>query len=131
MQPERQRDLVLWDGDCGFCRRGIQWFAARDADDRLEMVPYQEAPSPPMTPELARKCARALYVVHPDGTMTRAGRAILYMLGAIGHPVWARVLAWPPMVWAVELGYWLVARNRHVASRLFFTQEPADRSRRG
>ena len=128
-------DLVLWDGDCGFCRRGVLWFEQRDAERRLRMVPYQEAPSPPMTPALAAACARALYVVHPDGSTTRAGRAILYMLGVIGHPRLARVLAWPPLIWLVEIAYWLVARNRRLASRFLFTREipaagkarPADR----
>ena len=129
-----RRDLVLWDGDCGFCRRGVRWFERRDVAGRMQMVPYQEAPSPPMTPELAAACGRALYIVHPDGRMTRAGRAILYMIGAIGYPRLARVLAWPPFVWAVELGYWLVARNRHIASRWLFTRDdtgPASTDRRG
>lgn len=125
---EHDRDIVLWDGDCGFCRRGVRWFEQRDRAHRMRMLPYQEAPSPPMTPELAAECDRALYVLHPDGRRTRAGRAILYMLGVIGHRRTARVLALPPLVWLVELGYWLVARNRHVASRVLFTREPdADR----
>jgi predicted DCC family thiol-disulfide oxidoreductase YuxK len=122
-EPSENRDLVLWDGDCGFCRRGVRWFERRDVAGRMRMLPYQEAPSPPMTPELAAACDRALYIVHPDGSMTRAGRAILYMLGSIGHPRLAGWLARAPCVWAVEFGYWLVARNRHIASRLFFTRE--------
>ena len=116
-------DLVLWDGDCGFCRRGVHWFAERDRAQRMRMVPYQDAPSPPMTPALAAECARALYIVHPDGTMTRAGRAILYMLGVVGFPRIARVLAWPPLIWLVEIAYWIVARNRKLASRFLFTRE--------
>jgi predicted DCC family thiol-disulfide oxidoreductase YuxK len=116
-------DLVLWDGDCGFCRRGIRWFERRDTAGRMKMVPYQEAPSPPMTPVLAAECDRALYILHPDGSRTGSGRAILYMFGVIGHPKLARSLAWPPLVWLVELGYWLMARNRHIASKLLFTRE--------
>jgi predicted DCC family thiol-disulfide oxidoreductase YuxK len=122
------KSLVLWDGDCAFCRRGVRWFEDRDVGERMQMTPYQEAPSPPMTPELAAACDRALYVVHPDGTMTRAGRAILFMLGAVGYPRTARVLGWPPLVWLVELGYWLVARNRHIASRLLFTSEADEKA---
>jgi len=122
----QEQDWVLWDGDCGFCRRGMQWFARRDVAGRMRMVPYQQAPSPPMTPELAAACERALYVVHPDGSTTRAGRAILYMLAVIGHPWPARVLSWPPLVWLVELGYRIVAGNRHLFSRILFTREPGD-----
>ena len=117
------RDMVLWDGQCGFCRRGMHWFKKRDSQGQLDMVPFQEAPSPPMTPELALECEKALYIVHPDGSMTRAGRAILYLFATIGYRGMARFLGFVPFVWGVELGYWLVARNRYLASRLFFTRE--------
>ena len=117
------RDIVLWDGQCGFCRRGMRWFEKRDARGQLHMVPFQEAPSPPMTPRLALECERAIYIVHSDGSMTRAGRAILYLFETIGYRRMARFLGFAPFVWGVELGYWLVARNRYLASRLFFTRE--------
>jgi len=112
--------LLLWDGDCAFCRRSVEWVRRRDTRRELEVVPYQQAPAPPMTPELARACARAVHVVTPEGEVLRAGRASLYVLGRIGHPGLARILSLPPLVWAVELGYWLVARNRQFFSRLMF-----------
>ena len=120
------RDIVLWDGDCGFCRRGIRWFQKRDSRGQLQMVPYQDAPSPPMTPELAVACEKALYIVHPDGQMTRAGRAILYLVETIGYPRTAHFLGSIPFVWAIEMGYWLVARNRPIASRFLFTRNESD-----
>jgi predicted DCC family thiol-disulfide oxidoreductase YuxK len=115
-----ERDLVLWDADCGFCRRSAAWAAQKDTQRRLEFVPYQEAPSPPMTPDLAAACERAMHVVKTDGTILRAGRAALYVLGAIGWRRRARVLSWPPLVWFVELGYFIVARNRRFFSRFLF-----------
>ena len=36
----------------------------------------------------------------------------MFVLREIGHPVLGRVLAVPPLVWLVELGYFIVARNR-------------------
>ena len=118
-----KQDIVLWDGQCGFCRRGMHWFQQRDGQGQLKMVPFQEAPSPPMTPELEIECHKAIYIVHPDGSMTRAGRAILYLFETIGYGRLARFLGHAPFVWGVEFGYWLVARNRYVASRIFFTRE--------
>ena len=112
--------LLLWDGDCGFCRRSVEWAERRDGGQAFRAVPYQQAPSPPMTPELRAACARAVHVVTPEGTVLRAGRAALWILQRTGHPVLSRVLALPPLLWAVELGYWLVARNRRIASRLMF-----------
>jgi len=65
-----------------------------------------------MTDALAARCARAAHVLGPDGTLLRAGRASLFVLARIGWPRLARVLGLPPFVWLVEVGYWLVARNR-------------------
>jgi hypothetical protein len=73
-----------------------------------------------MTPELRKACGRAVHLLMPDGQLLRAGRACLWVLERVGFPVLARVLRVPPLVWAVEVGYWLVARNRQLASRFLF-----------
>ncbi len=74
-----RKNLVLWDGACGFCQRSVEWFKRQDASHQFEFVPYQQAPSPPMTEELRRACAKAVHVVMPDGTVIRAGRAVLLL----------------------------------------------------
>jgi hypothetical protein len=76
-----------------------------------------------MTPALRDACARAVHVVRADGTVLRAGRASLHVLGAVGWRGFARVFAWPPLVWLVELGYFIVARNRRFFSRFLFRGE--------
>ena len=84
------------------------------------MIPYQDAPSPPMTPELHRACKLALHVITSDGTVLRAGRGTLHVLAHIGWGWFARFLALPPMIWFVELGYLVVSRNRRFFSRFMF-----------
>jgi predicted DCC family thiol-disulfide oxidoreductase YuxK len=112
--------LLLWDGDCGFCRRSVEWAERRDTSHAFRAIPYQQAPSPPMTTELRQACARAVHVLTAEGPVLRAGRACLWVLERIGYPGLARVLAPPPLVWVVEVGYWLVARNRRLASWVLF-----------
>lgn len=70
-----------------------------------------------MTPALFQACARALHVITPDGRILRAGRACAYILGAIGFTRTARLMTLAPVRPFVELGYWLVARNRHLLTR--------------
>jgi hypothetical protein len=72
-----------------------------------------------MSDALAARCARAVHVITPDGAVLSAGRASLYVLERLGWRA-ARAAACPPFVWFVELGYWLVARNRGLAARVLF-----------
>jgi hypothetical protein len=59
-------------------------------------------------------------VITAEGRVVRAGRASLFVLQRTGYPRLARVLAVPPLVWMVELGYWIVARNRRFFARFLF-----------
>ncbi len=81
-------------------------------------MPFQEAPRPPITDALAARCARAVHVITPEGEILRGGRASLYALDRVGWRRLAAVCSRPPLIWLVEAGYWLVARNRGLLSRL-------------
>ncbi len=82
------------------------------------MAPFQLAPSPPMTPELRGACARAVHVVTREGEVLRAGRASLFVLRELGYRRTARFFSLPPLLLLVEIGYWIVARNRRLAGKL-------------
>ncbi len=71
-----------------------------------------------MTPALREACKRALHAVTSSGTILSAGRATLFVWEQLGHPASARALRIPPLIWAVELGYRIVANNRTFFSRL-------------
>jgi predicted DCC family thiol-disulfide oxidoreductase YuxK len=118
------RAWVIWDGECGFCRRSVAWAVRHDAKGRLRPAPFQRVPSPPMAPQLQRACRRAVHVIKPDGTVLKAGRAALYVLGVVGWPsIVVQLLSLPPLVWLVEIGYRIVANNRMVLSRFLFRDE--------
>ena len=70
-----------------------------------------------MTPGLYTTCARAVHVVKTDGEILRGGRACLFVLETLGWRS-ARMLAFPPFVWAIELGYRIIASNRKLFARL-------------
>ncbi len=77
----------------------------------------------PMTPQLEAVCKRSLHIVKADGTVIRAGRATLFILEHLGWGLWARLLAVPPFIWLVELGYWIVAKNRPIFAKFLFRRE--------
>lgn len=76
-----------------------------------------------MTDALRVACARAVHVVTADGEVLRAGRAAMFILRALGHPVLGTLGATPPFIWVVEIGYGIVARNRRFFSKFLFTRE--------
>jgi predicted DCC family thiol-disulfide oxidoreductase YuxK len=92
----------------------------------VELVPFQQAPSPPMTPELREACRRALHVLTREGQLLRGGRAALFVLERTRLAPLARVGWLPPFVWLVRLGYRLVADNRRFFARFLF-RTPEDR----
>ncbi|MCO4745342.1 MAG: DUF393 domain-containing protein [Proteobacteria bacterium] len=86
---------------------------------RFTVAPYQDADDPAVTDELRAACEFAMHVVTADGEVIRAGRAVLHIFGGLGWPGMG-LLALPPLIWFIELGYTFIARNRRLASRFFF-----------
>ena len=77
-----------------------------------------------MTPQLREQASRAIQVVTIDGHRLAAGRAILFVLAEIGwHPTLSRLGCHRPFIWAIELGYWVVARSRPFFGRFLFRDE--------
>ena len=107
-----ERAWLLFDGDCGFCTRLADWVARRDQGRRLRVTAYQDAPSPPMTPELRAACAEALHAITPRGRVLRGGDATIFTLGAVGRRGLARVLWQRPLRDVMGFGYKIVARMR-------------------
>jgi hypothetical protein len=78
-----------------------------------------------MTPALREACGRALHVVTSSGAILKAGRATLFIAEQLGYHRLARFLLIPPLIWAVELGYAIVAANRSFFSRFLFRSSPS------
>lgn len=116
--PQPARILVLWDGECGFCRACARRIQLLDRHGRFEVVPYQDAPWPPMTQELYNACQRALHVRTPAGRLYRGGDAVIAILRGLGWRNFAHVLMLPGFRQLVHLGYRAVAANRARLTRL-------------
>ncbi len=112
------RPLLIFDGDCGFCRRSVERLRAEIAD-RIDYEPYQTAAD--RFPSIAKEnFNRAVYFIEPDGRATRGAEAIFRALkfGANrSAPLWmyekipgARAIA--------NFSYAAVARNRGLFSWL-------------
>jgi predicted DCC family thiol-disulfide oxidoreductase YuxK len=106
--------ILIFDGECDFCQEWAGWLALRDANTRkFRICPRTVVPSPPMTPLLMVQAQRAAQLITMDGRQLSGGRAVLFALRETNwHPHLVRLLEHRPFIWAVELGYKIVAANR-------------------
>lgn len=121
--PKKARHLVLWDGDCGFCRRSVEWLAAQDKRGALEFKPYQ---SVDLAPSLAESCSHAVHVIKADGEVIRAGRAMMFCGLYTRFSGWARIAMWPIFLPFIEIGYKFIASHRMLVSKVLFKTERPD-----
>lgn len=114
------KPLVIFDGDCQFCRRWIERWRELTGTG-VEYAPFQEAAA--RFPEIPREnFEQALHFIEPDGKVYRGAEAIFRSLGRARRRRW---LVWcyervPGFATITESAYRVVARNRVVAS--FFTR---------
>jgi lipase maturation factor 1 len=111
--------LVLFDGDCPFCRRWAERWSS-DYAGRLEVLPFQSACRRfPEIPPAAY--SEALQLVEPDGRVYAGAYAALRARArgrakrGLFLPVYESV---PGASALLEFGYRIVARHRRVFSML-------------
>src|ERR1044071_7813260 len=118
MTPSIKKPLVVFDGDCGFCRFWIARYKAYTGD-RVDYFPFQEVAS--QFPDVPLKnFKKAVHLIEPTGDVTSGAEAVFRTLG------FSPVKRWPLWLYenvpgfkpASEFFYQLVAGNRVVFSFL-------------
>jgi predicted DCC family thiol-disulfide oxidoreductase YuxK len=110
------KPLILFDGDCGFCRWWVgRWMEA--AGGKMEARPYQEG-APDSIPR--ERLAEAIHFLLPDGRVFSGAQAVFWILKKAegrGWPlgIYRKV---PGAAALAELAYGLVASHRNFFSAL-------------
>ncbi|MGE5178819.1 MAG: lipase maturation factor family protein [Bacteroidota bacterium] len=118
MDRPPEKPLLVYDGDCGFCRLWIDRWRATTGD-RVDYAPFQEVLS--RFPEIPReRFARAVQLRDPDGRWYGGAEAVFRALAVEPGrrwPLWLyrRVPGVRPFT---EAAYRLVAANRNPLDRL-------------
>lgn len=111
------RPVLVYDGDCGFCRRSIRWIQTHDRAERLEYLPRQSADRIARYPQLdATRYQNAIQLVCPDGTIRSGAAATATALTSLPDRRWqylGRLLQLPGIRQCARLGYQWIANNRH------------------
>jgi predicted DCC family thiol-disulfide oxidoreductase YuxK len=109
---------MIFDGDCGFCRRWIERWR-HTTGDRVEYVAFQDAGA--RFADIPRaQFAQAVHVIEPDGRVTRGAEAVFRTLSVGAGRRWPEWLyRYVPLVAPVsEACYRAVASHRNIADRL-------------
>ena len=111
----RKNPLVIFDGDCGFCR---QWIARwrGDAQGKLDFSPASEVQN--RFPEI-QDFENAVYLIEQDGTIHRGAGAVVAVLaacGGVGRFLSSVYHGSPRTAALAERAYALIARHRGFSS---------------
>jgi|CXWL01.1.fsa_nt_gi predicted DCC family thiol-disulfide oxidoreductase YuxK len=112
-----RRPVMIFDGDCGFCRLWIErWRSA--TGERVDYKPYQSEAA--RHPEIARESfAEAVHLIEADGRVSRGAQAVLRALSYVPGAFWLKhVYRLPGFSVLAEAAYRFVAARRVVFSRL-------------
>jgi len=111
-RPDLERPLLIWDGDCGFCRASIdRWRGA--TGDRLDYATFDEAADRLRAFGLTDR-RDAVRLLEPDGRATSGAEAVFRAMAHAGCRRWSLRLYdhLPLFAPTAELCYRLVASNR-------------------
>jgi predicted DCC family thiol-disulfide oxidoreductase YuxK len=113
-----EKPLLVYDGDCSFCRLWIDRWRALTGD-RVRYAPYQEVAE--QFPEIPREAfARAVQLILPGGEVVSAAHAVFRTLAFAPGRAW---MLWlyqhlPGAPFVAESFYGFVARHRNLLYRL-------------
>src|SRR5256885_15853556 len=109
-----QRPVVLYDGQCGFCKRHVARWSAL-AGGAIEFLPYQGNVErfPGITTDAV---SRAVHLIEPDGTLTRGAEAVFRIAALSRKRPWLQSCyeKIPAFRSVTETGYEWIAAHRNL-----------------
>lgn len=110
-----QRNALIYDGECEFCKSWISWALKHQADNKLELISCQSAERQHRFPHIRLEdCEQAIHVITPEGKIFIGGDAVPYFFEAIHGWQWVAFLFKIPCVlWLARPTYRWIATHRH------------------
>lgn len=111
--------LLIYDGDCDFCRACVRWALRKDTDDRLRPLPLQDEAEREAAGVSRARAERAVVLVDPDGRSRDGAPAVAAVLRLLPGWGWlGRLMDLAPLRPLARVGYRWVADHRGLVSRI-------------
>lgn len=106
---------LIYDGECEFCRRWMDWIRKQDLHQKITFIPCQSEERKKLFPQISEeKCLNAMHVVLPTGQIFAGADAIPRILYILPGWTWSVTLFRIPGVLLIARPvYRLIARKRH------------------
>ena len=93
MNETPPRPVLLYDGDCRFCRFVARAVVRLDRDDRVAFLPLQDDEAGPLLADVSdAERMGSIHLVEPDGRRFSRGAALTRLIGHLRLPAPARLL---------------------------------------
>lgn len=116
---DHERWLLVYDGDCGFCRGSVAWVLARNAKGVVDARPFQQEGVLERADLSREQARRAAWLVAPDGRRWSGADAAARVLRLL--PRWGtlgKLLGADPVAWIARRAYRWIADHRPLMARL-------------
>lgn len=109
---------LIYDGECNFCKRCVDWLAPRARPGALEFLPFQAPARTERFPQLTDEaCNEGMQLVLPDGEVRSGEQAVPHLLRMLKRWRWfAFFFELPVIRWLSPIAYRWVANNRQMIS---------------
>ncbi|MGH7753201.1 MAG: thiol-disulfide oxidoreductase DCC family protein [Gemmatimonadales bacterium] len=108
------RPVLIYDGECAFCRRWVERIRRWDRRHAIDAVPFQDAARVARFGIPKADLHAAMHLVLPDGRAFAGGAAAPEILKLLPGKRW---LAWgfgvPGVLWVATRLYRWIAKRRH------------------
>ena len=114
MDITQVKATIVYDGECNFCKRCIEWLKKHDIASHFDYLPCQSTMKKERFPQIKEEnCLKAMYIVFQDGRFYSGGDAIPRIMSFL--PRWKQfvfLFKIPATLILARLGYQIIARNR-------------------